>query len=568
MRFLLKYLKPLYPKMALEVVIKLVGTLMDLALPLLLTKVLNDVAPTGDKHQLIWWGIAMGVAALLCWLMNVGANRMSTGISRQVTLQLRRDLFARVEQLSCAQADNLTVPSLVSRMTSDTYNVHQLVDRMQRLGVRAPISLIGGIVCTLLLDPVLALVLIVLLPPLYLLVTSISRRGVPLYANVQGALDKLTRKVQENMSGVRVVKALSKGDFEKNAYDALNLDLSEKDKKAGIAMALSNPAINFMLNAGLVLVLLVGAWRVNGGLCKPGTIIAFLSYFTTILNAVLSVTRMFVMYSKGAASARRIGQVLDMEIEPKVLENSLRSSAALSMEHVSFSYNKKRDNLQDVSFALNRGQTLGIIGATGSGKSTLLSLILRLYDADKGTVYVDGQDVRTIDPEVLYAKFGVVFQNDFLFADTLRENISFGRNIPDADILAAIQNAQGANIKQGEGGLDFSLAIRGANLSGGQKQRVLIARALAAKPEILLLDDCSSALDYKTDADLRHALKESLPDSVKVIVSQRVSAIKGADEIIVLDGGRVIGQGRHEELLENCPVYRDIYDTQMGQEVD
>ncbi len=567
MKFLLSYLRPHYKRLKIELLIKFLGTIMDLLLPMLLSYILTDIAPLKDAGLVALWGGVMGLCALLCYVFNVVANRMSTGISRDMTRALRGDLFRKIESLSCAQVDQFTTPSLVSRMTSDTYNVHQMVDRMQRLGVRAPILLLGGIMSTLILDPVLTLVLVLTLPLLYYIVTSVSGRGIPLYADVQKTLDGMVLKVQENMSGVRVIKALSKGDYEKKRFEEINRQLSEKDRHAGVVMALSNPAINFILNAGLTLVILVGAYRVNLGLTKPGTIIAFLNYFIIILNAVLSVTRLFVLYSKGAASARRIGEVLNQEEMPKLAEPSgTHSDSFLSMRNVTFSYGKKYPNLTNISFDLKKGQSLGVIGATGSGKSTLLSLILRLYDADEGTVTVMGRDVREIPPDELYAHFGVVFQNDFLFADTLRRNISFGRQLSDEQIASAVQDAQAGFIWKKEKGLEFPLSIRGQNLSGGQRQRVLIARALASKPDILLLDDCSSALDYKTDAALRHALKNSLPDTAKVVVSQRVSAIRDLTQIMVLDGGHVIGQGTHEELLKSCPVYQDIYKTQMGRE--
>ena len=567
MRFLLSYLRPHYKRLRIELLIKFLGTIMDLLLPMLLSYILTDIAPLKDTGLVALWGGVMGLCALLCYVFNVVANRMSTGVSRDMTRALRGDLFRKIESLSCAQVDQFTTPSLVSRMTSDTYNVHQMVDRMQRLGVRAPILLLGGIMSTLILDPVLTLVLVLTLPLLYYIVTSVSGRGIPLYAAVQKTLDGMVLKVQENMSGVRVIKALSKGDYEKKRFDEINKQLSEKDRHAGVVMALSNPSINFILNAGLTLVILVGAYRVNLGLTKPGTIIAFLNYFIIILNAVLSVTRLFVLYSKGAASARRIGEVLNQEEMPKLMTPSgTPDDSFLSMRNVTFSYGKKYPNLTNISFDLKKGQSLGVIGATGSGKSTLLSLILRLYDADEGTVTVMGRDVREIPPDELYAHFGVVFQNDFLFADTLRKNISFGRQLSDEQITSAVRDAQAGFIAKKEEGLEFPLSIRGQNLSGGQRQRVLIARALASRPDILLLDDCSSALDYKTDAALRHALKNSLPDTAKVVVSQRVSAIRDLTQIMVLDGGQVIGQGTHEELLKSCPVYQDIYKTQMGRE--
>ena len=548
MKTVLHYLRPRLGIMSVGLLIKFFGTVAELLLPWMLSVILDEAVPAG----------ALGG--------NVIANRLACSTSRDVTRRLRHDLFARVMQLSCAQEDAFTTPSLISRLTSDTYNVHQMVDRMQRLGVRAPILLVGGIALTLSLEPVLTLVLIATLPLLGLVVWFVSTRGIRLYTRTQLALDALVRRAQESMAGIRVIHALSKGDYERARFDEANARAVNCDQRASFLMNVTNPAMNLLLNTGLTVVIVLGAYRVNAGLAQPGSIIAFLSYFTIILNALMMVSRLFVMYSKGAASGRRIAEVLaaPADLAPQNIP-PVQEDAFLRFDHVSFSYDKVKDTLSDVSFSLKRGQTLGIIGPTGSGKTTILWLLLRFYDPDSGAVRLNGRDVRSIPPEVLHSKFGVVFQNDFLYADEIGENIDFGRGISPEQTAAAARTAQADFIAQRKGGFSAQLAAKGANLSGGQKQRVLLARALAADPEILLLDDSSSALDYKTDAALRRALARDFADTTKIIVAQRVSSIQNADRILVLEDGRAAGLGTHSELLRSCESYREIAQVQMGE---
>ena len=571
------YLKPQIPKMTVQFIIKFGGTIVELLLPWMLSHILDVCAPARDVRTIIFWGIMMSICALLALVGNVTANRMSTRICSNVTKKLRHDLFARTFSLSCAQTDEYTKSSLIARLTSDTYNVHEMLDRMQRLGVRAPILLLGGIAVTAVMEPVLTLVLVGVLPLLLYVVLRVSKGGVPLYTRTQQALDRLVRKVQENMTGVRVIKALSKEGYERARFEEANADVADSEQRAENLMAITNPVMNLMLNCGLTLVIIVGAYRVSLGKTTPGVIIAFLSYFTIILNALMMVTRLFVIYSKGLASAKRIEHVLnspdDMPVKPEchnevtAEKNDIREDAYIEFRHVNFSYNKVRNNITDVSFTLKRGQTLGIIGPTGSGKTTLLQLLLRFYDADEGEVLLDGRPVSSIGPDEFYRHFGVVFQNDFLFSGGIRDNIDFMRGLSDEKIISATEISQSDFIQEKENTLYSHVAAHGDNLSGGQKQRLLIARAVAADPDILLLDDCSSALDYRTDAALRHALKCSLPDTTKVIVSQRVSSILSADMILVMDRGMVIGTGTHEELMRSCASYRDIYNIQMGEAV-
>ncbi len=569
MRTLFTYIRPKAGIMAFEMSIKLIGTLIELLLPWMLSVILDDLVPVRDIRGIVCWGLMMIVCALLAYVTNVAANRISCGTSRDITERIRRDLFKKVTELSVAQTEELTIPSLISRLTSDTYNVHQMVDRMQRLGVRAPILLIGGIALTFSMEPVLTLVLLFILPLLGLLVFFVSRNGIRLYTRTQEALDMMVRRTQESISGIRVIKALSKGDYEEERFDAANTEVVDRDRKASMLMNITNPMMNLMLNSGLTLVVVIGAYRVNAGVTKPGTIIAFLSYFTIILNALMMVSRLFVMYSKGAAGAKRIEEVLtapeDMKIWDEQELGSAQEPSEISFSHVTFSYSKVEDDISDISFSLKKGETLGIIGPTGSGKSTILNLLLRFYDPERGSICIKGRDIRTIPEQELHSMFGVVFQNDFLYSDTIGDNISFGRDISEEAIGRAVDMAQADFIYEKSSGLSELLSPGGTNLSGGQKQRVLLSRAFAGEPEILLLDDSSSALDYKTDALLRRAIGGGFKDKTKIIVAQRVSSIKNADHILVLEGGREIGYGTHEELMETCESYREIAHIQMEE---
>lgn len=566
MRTIGRYLTPYLGRIIVQMLIKISGTVVELFLPAMLSVIIDDYATRPDGAKGVWMmGAAMVVCALLAWLGNCTANRMSTNISREVTRSIRGDLFRRITALSAAQQDRLTDASLVSRLTTDTYNVHNMIDRMQRLGVRAPMLLIGGIIVSAMTEPVLTLVLVATLPLLAVTVWWSSKKGVPLFTRVQEGQDRLVRKVQENMSGARVIRALSRTKWEQDAFGGVNSDLASRQRTADLTMAVVSPITSFILNASLAFVVLVGAWRVSTGAIGPGTIISFLSFVTIILNALLMVTRIFVMYSKGSASAKRLEEVLNMP-EDLVRQDAedTGEAAHIAFDHVSFSYNKNYDNVTDLTFRVNPGQTLGVIGPTGSGKSTLLALLMRQYDADEGEIRIGGRPIASLTPEELHSRLGVVFQYDFLMADTIRENIRFGRDIADDALCEAIDCAQAGFIHRKEGGLDHELSVRGRNLSGGQQQRVLISRALAGDPRILLLDDCSSALDFRTDRELRHALRERHGLATTVIVAQRVSAVMAADLILVMDGGRIIGQGTHDELMLNCPMYRELCQLQLG----
>ena len=566
MKDIQRYIRPYWGHILFAMFVKLAGAVMELFIPYLMEIMLDDKVPAGEVVSIYIYGGLMILCAGMCLGLNIWANRMSAVTSGKITLTIRHDLFQKLESLSARQMDELTISSAESRLTSDTYNINQMLARIQRLGIRAPILLVGGIIMMLSMDVPLSLVLIALLPIIAVLVYLVTKISVPMYTHQQSVLDKVVRVVQENITGIRVIKALSKTEYEKNRFHNVNQELTDIDMKAGSVTAVTNPTSTLVLNLGLTLVVVVGAYRINGGACESGVIVAFLQYFTMILNAMMGITRIFVMWSKGEASARRVGQVL-VTPEDLLIEEPgeiLEKPAHIEFRDVTFSYTGIGTNIANLSFRLEHGQTLGILGPTGSGKSTILNLLLRLYDPDSGEIYIDGQNIRTIPYETLRQKFGVVFQNDFVMEGTIADNLRFFRPLDDEALDRAAEDAQAEFIQQKEGGMNAEVMVRGNNLSGGQKQRLLIGRALAANPEILILDDASSALDYRTDANLRRALRQHHRDTTTVLVAQRVSSLRHADLILVLSDGIVIGAGDHDHLMESCDEYRIIAETQMG----
>ena len=569
-----RYIRPHAWYMALTMGIKLLGAVMELMIPFFMEIILDDVVPTGQREPIFLYGGLMLLCAAGCLTANVCANRMSAFSSGRITRRLRYDLFEKLEHLSASQMDRLTVSSAESRLTSDTYNINQLLARMQRLGIRAPIMLLGGVCMMVGMDPVLSLALVGMLPFIGIIVYMVTKKSVPMYKEEQTVLDHMVRVLQENITGVRVIKALSKTDYEKGRFHKVNSELTAIDQKAGMVTAATNPSTSLILNLGLTLVVLVGAFRVNAGNSQSGVIIAFLQYFVMILNAMLGITRIFVMWSKGEASAHRVADVLAMPEDLTVEEEASSPAAAgeggepahIEFRDVTFSYTGIGANLDHLSFSLKRGESLGILGGTGSGKSTILNLLMRFYDPQQGAVLIGGRDVRTIPRGKLSAKFGVAFQNDFVMEGTIADNIRFFRSLDDGDLVRAAGDAQAEEfIAAREEGLQAPVAVRGNNLSGGQKQRLLIARALAARPEILLLDDSSSALDYRTDAMLRRALHGRYGNTTMILIAQRISSIRNCTHILVLSDGKTIGYGTHDELMRTCKEYRVIAQSQMGE---
>ena len=574
MKLIFRYMKTFASAIILSMFLKLLATFFELVLPYILEHMIDDVVPSGNMNSVIFWGIAMIFTAVFCWLFNIFANHTAVRNAHLISYRVRKDLFDKTINLSGSQFDAFGLPSLTSRMTSDSYNVQSFAQSFQTLCVRAPIMLVGGIIVTMTIDPVLSMILCIMVPILLTVVFSVSRHGIPLYNKVQTRLDDVTRVLRENITGIRVIKALSKTEYETERFHDINQKMTDQDMSANTFMAIPGPSMQLSLNIGLSLVVLIGAYRVNAGVMKPGVILAFLTYFNLIMMSVMALNRIFMMTSKASASADRIALVLAAKDEPVIHTDTQPdpSDAYIHFDHVSFSYRRQQSNtemencLSDIDFIMPKGGTLGIIGPTGCGKTTIINLLMRFYDVSEGAVYINGRDVRSYAKDELHSMFGTVFQNDIVFNDTLRQNILFGRDLSDEQLNNAIEDAQAKEyVSQLKEGLDYKADIKGANLSGGQKQRLLISRALAGNPDILILDDSSSALDYKTDSLLRKAISEHHGDSTLIMVAQRVSSIQNADQILVLEDGRCIGKGTHQQLLDSCEYYRSIYESQMGE---
>lgn len=567
MKTILGYLRPHALRVAAGVTVKFSAAVLELLLPLLLAHIIDDCVPAGDLPGVFRAGGLMLVMAFGAAFCNITANRMAAWVSMDMTRQLRRDLYRRTLLLSQAQLDRFSVSSIVSRLTNDTYNVHQMFDKIQRGGIRAPMLVLGGLTLTFFQAPSLALVQLAVCSATFLAIWLVTRQGIPRYTRAQEAVDTVVRVLRENAAGVRVVKALACQERERERFAAASRASREAEEAAGNIMAAANPLSDFLLNLGLVLVVLAGAALVDRGRMASGQIVAFLSYFTLIQTATLGLAKLFVKYSKGVASARRIEEILLVPEDQQVRapEETAPLGPELGMENASFSYLGVEQDLDGASFFLNKGETLGILGPTGAGKTTLVSLLLRLYDADSGVVWVGGQDVSALSREDLRGRFGVVFQNEALLNDSVYENISFLRNLSREEAAAAAKTAQAWEfIEALPEGLDARLDIRGANLSGGQRQRLLIARALAARPGILILDSADSALDYRTAAALHAAVRRDFPGVTLVVISERVASLREADRILVLEDGVIAAQGTHEELLKSCGRYRRMAELQMG----
>ena len=576
MKLIFRYMKKYKVAVFAAIFIKLIGTMSELSLPYILEYMIDYVVPSKDLVQVVIWGLIMFAASIFCRQFNVMANRKAIYNAHKVSYDVRGDLFKKTANLSGDSFDEFTLPSLISRMTSDSYNVQSAVQQLQSLCVRAPMMLLGGVIMTLFMDFHLAMILIVMLPFLIGVVLIVSLKGIPIYTKVQQRLDSVVRIMRENITGIRVVKALSKADYEKRRFSRANEEMAKSDIRAGTVMAIPGPFMQLCLNVGLTFVVIFGAKRVNDGLMQPGIILAFLTYFNMITMGVMGLNRIFMSLSKASASADRIDDVLKGNDDwIKTDEEPVEGDDFISFENVSFSYGKelntdnefaggKREKaLDNISFSLKKGESLGIIGPTGCGKTTIINLLMRFYDPDEGSIRIDGKSISSFDKDELRSKFGAVFQNDMIFKDSLYNNIDFGRNISKDEIAKAIKDALADEyINALDKGLEYQADIKGANLSGGQKQRLLVARALAGRPQILVLDDSSSALDYKTDSAMRKAIKENHKESTLILIAQRVSSVMGMDKIMVMDNGKCIGLGTHKQLMESCSAYRETYEMQ------
>lgn len=572
MKLLVSIIKPQRKKFYFSLFLKTLGSFTDLILPFLIVIMIDDVIPDlrnnvrPISHLYLLGGVMIFIAALGL-VLNILANRHAEKVASLVVYDLRNDLFEKITHLESNQIDEITRSSLISRMTSDTYNIYNATAALQRIGIRAPILLIGGITLTLFLDPFLTLIMVLALPFILVLVYVTTKKGAPLYKQSQEKADKVVRTIREYVSGVRVIRALGMEDKEIEKYDFHNKSLIEQELKAHKVMAKVNPIMSLIMNLGLVAVLFAGVYRFQANLTDEGVIIAFVTYFTIILNAMMSITRIFMMLTRASASGQRIEEVLNMEktIIDGESDFDNNSENHVTFNNVSFSYRKEEKQLDNISFNLKKGQTLGVIGATGSGKTTIVNLLLRFYDVDEGEILLYDKPIKSLSSKDYRKNIGVVFQNDLIFADTIYENIRLFRStVEDIDVENSIEIAQANFIYEKQDSIHHIALQKGANLSGGQKQRVLIARALANNPELLILDDASSALDYKTDQSLRKSINEKLPNTTKIIVAQRISSVKDADIILLIHDGKLVAKGNHDTLIKESSMYQEIAYYQMG----
>ncbi len=561
------FLKPYRVYCILGPAAKLAEAVLELYLPLLMAKVIDDGIAKGDTVYILkMGGVMLGIVTvgLLCALV---CQYVASVTSQGFGTGLRHAVFRRITSLSHAELDAFGTPSLINRVTSDVNQLQYAVAMLIRLVIRAPFLCVGGIVMAMTIDLRLSLVIIVAIPLFVLIITLVMRKTVPLYRTVQGRLDKLTRVLRENLSGVRVIRAFARTDKEQKRFGGATEEHTAASIRVGKLAALLNPGTQLIMNLAILAIVWFGGLRVEAGGMTTGEIIAFINYVNQILLALLVVANLVGTFTKAYASAGRVLEVLGAE--PSIQEEEggetqgVPGTPAVEFRHVDFSYGGDRV-LTDISFSAPRGAMVGILGGTGSGKSTLMHLLMRFYDVEAGAVLVEGRDVREYAPDALRHKVGLVPQKAELFSGTIADNIRWGDPQADDQAVrdAAVMAQADEFIRRQKDGYQSLVERGGTNLSGGQKQRLTIARALVRRPAILVLDDSSSALDYATDAALRRAIREGTEGMTVFMVSQRVSAVKQADLILMLDDGELAGAGSHEELLATCEAYREICESQ------
>ena len=562
----------MYPKESvLAPLFKLLEACFDLCVPLVVVAIIDRGIGQGDT-TFVWQmsGLLVLLAFVgLAWAIT--AQYFSAKAAVGSAARLRRDLFAHMQSFTYDQTDRVGTASMITRMTSDVTQIQSGVNITLRLLLRSPIIVFGAMIMAFTINARLALIFVAAIPLLAIVVFGVMLGGIPLYRRVQSRLDRVTGVTRENLSGVRVIRAFCKEEEETHHFRAVNREQTALQNKAGLLSAIMNPVTYVIVNLATILLISRGALAVDGGAITQGQVVALVNYMGQILVELVKMATSIFTVTKAVACGNRVGAVLEMEtgMAVKPLPDGTPAPAdpdAVTFEGVSLTYGGGGDaSLSDVSFSVAPGQTVGIIGGTGAGKSTLVNLIPRFYDATEGVVSVFGRDVRTYEPSALRARIGMVPQKAELFGGSIRSNLCWGKaDATDEELWQALETAQAADfVREKEGGLDAPVEQKGKNLSGGQRQRLTIARALVGRPDILILDDSASALDFATDARLRKALRTLAGDPTVFIISQRTSSIRTADLILVLDDGRVVGMGKHEELLASCEVYREIHESQF-----
>ena len=537
-----------------------------------MSKIVDVGIGTGDTGYILRIGLLMLLVALIGSALMVFANLNSAKVAMGFSRDLRTDLFIKVESFSLGEFNTLGTSSLITRTTNDITQVQQVVLMSLRMMVTAPLMVIGGLIMALSTNLELSVILLISIPTLVVVILLVARSGMPLFKSMQVKLDKLNLVLRENLTGIRVIRAFNKVPYEQKRFDDANSDLMQTAIKVNKIMAVLMPSMMIIMNLTSVALIWFGGIRIQAGAFEVGSLIAFIQYVMQIMMALVMVTMMFVLIPRAAASAERINEVLEtpFEIQDSVSGDvDCKIHGEVTFKDVTFAYpNSEEPALTHITFDTKPGKTTAIIGGTGSGKSTLISLIPRFYDITSGQLLVDGIDVKDMTQAQLRQKIGLVPQKAILFNGTIRDNMKYGKeDATDEEIWQALEVAQARDfVSEMEDGLDSYIAQGGSNVSGGQKQRLCIARALIRKPEIYIFDDSFSALDFKTDAKLRKALKHETTNSAVILVAQRVSTIMDADEILVLYDGKIVGQGTHKELLNTCDVYKEIALSQLSKE--
>jgi len=572
MRKLLHFLKPYALAAAGALLFMFLQTLSELFLPTLLADIVDTGIVNGDTGYILRVGGIMLVVALGGTLCIIGGNYLSAKVASGFGRDLRRSLFARVESFSLQEFNRFGTASLITRSTNDINQVQMFLLMFMRMMVTSPLMLIGGIIMALSRDVELSKTIVVAIPLLAAAVTFIALKALPLFKEMQLKLDRLNLVLREYLTGIRVIRAFNRTGHEKRRYNQANLDLTATAVRVNRIIAALLPVMMFSLNITTVAIIWYGSRRIDSGQMMVGDLMAFLQYVMLILFSLIMVSMLFVIIPRASVSVARINQVLDTVPEikdPPQPRPAGRPGGRVEFREVTFTYpGAEKPALSGISFSAGPGEVTAIIGGTGSGKSTLANLMLRFYDVDSGAILVDGVDVREMSQGELRQKIGYVPQKSFLFSGSVASNIRFGhRGASDEEVRRAAEAAQAADFIAGlAGGYEAEIAQGGVNVSGGQKQRLAIARALVRRPEIYIFDDSFSALDFKTDARVRAALKEETAGSTVFIIAQRVGTVMDADRIIVLDGGTICGIGTHRELLESCAVYREIVLSQLSEE--